>query len=71
MARRHGMDVSPPYFIPAPWIVSLIGTFGAFIRLRSPLLNRAVLLDVGAAGPVMGFVSPSPPSRWGWPGPGR
>jgi hypothetical protein len=32
-ARRHGMDVSPPYFVPAPWFVSLIGTFGAFIRL--------------------------------------
>lgn len=56
MARRHGMDVSPPYFIPAPWIVSLIGTLGAFIRLRSPLLNRSVLLDVGAAGPITGFL---------------
>lgn len=55
LARRHGMDVSPPYFVPAPWFVSLIGTFGAFIRLRSPLLNRAVLLDVGAAGPIAGF----------------
>ncbi|HEX6038352.1 site-2 protease family protein [Longimicrobium sp.] len=56
LARRHGMDVSPPYFIPAPPFVSLIGTFGAFIRLRSPLLNRAVLLDMGAAGPLIGFV---------------
>ncbi|MBW3570705.1 MAG: site-2 protease family protein [Gemmatimonadetes bacterium] len=56
LARRHGMDVSPPYFIPAPWMVSLIGTFGAFIRLRSPLLNRAVLLDVGAAGPIASFL---------------
>lgn len=56
LARRHGMDVSPPYFIPAPPFVSLIGTFGAFIRLRSPLLNRAVLLDMGAAGPLVGFV---------------
>ena len=55
LARRHGMDVSPPYFIPAPPMVSLIGTFGAFIRLRSPLLNRAVLLDMGAAGPLAGF----------------
>lgn len=55
LARRHGMDVSLPYFVPAPWFVSLIGTFGAFIRLRSPLLNRAVLLDVGAAGPLAGF----------------
>jgi membrane-associated protease RseP (regulator of RpoE activity) len=56
MARRHGMDVSPPFFVPAPWMVSLIGTFGAFIRLRSPLLNRSVLLDVGAAGPVVSFL---------------
>lgn len=55
LARRHGMDVSPPFFIPAPSFVSLIGTFGAFIRLRSPLLNRAVLLDMGAAGPLVGF----------------
>ena len=56
LARRHGMDVSPPYFIPMPPVVSLIGTFGAFIRLRSPLLNRAVLLDMGAAGPIVGFL---------------
>lgn len=56
LARRHGMDVSPPYFIPSPPFVSLIGTFGAFIRLRSPLLNRAVLLDMGAAGPLAGFI---------------
>jgi membrane-associated protease RseP (regulator of RpoE activity) len=52
LARRHGMDVSPPFFIPVPPFLSLIGTFGAFIRLRSPLLNRAVLLDMGAAGPL-------------------
>lgn len=56
LARRHGMDVSPPYFIPVPPAISLIGTLGAFIRLRSPLLNRAVLLDMGAAGPLVGFV---------------
>jgi membrane-associated protease RseP (regulator of RpoE activity) len=56
LARRHGMDVSPPYFIPVPPFLSLIGTLGAFIRLRSPLLNRAVLLDMGAAGPLAGFV---------------
>ena len=55
-SRWHGMDVSPPYFLPAPWLLSPIGTFGAFIRLRSPLLNRAVLLDVGASGPLAGFL---------------
>ncbi len=55
VARRRGMDVSPPYFIPAP-LVGLIGTLGAFIRLRSPVINRAVLLDVGAAGPLASFL---------------
>lgn len=54
-ARRWGLDVSPPYFIPAPVPVNLIGTFGAFIRLRSPMINRALLLDVGAAGPLASF----------------
>jgi Zn-dependent protease len=55
-ARRHGMDVSPPYFIPAPHWLNLIGTFGAFIRLRSVTMNRGVLMDVGAAGPLVSFV---------------
>lgn len=55
-ARRHGLDASPPYFIPAPFIISLIGTFGAFIRLRSPMLHRRMLMDVGAAGPLAGLV---------------
>lgn len=54
-ARRHGMDVSPPYFLPAPRL-NVIGTFGAFIGLRSPIINRAMLLDVGIAGPLASFV---------------
>lgn len=52
----HRMDVSPPFFVPVPYWINLIGTFGAFIRLRSTILNRTVLLDVGAAGPLAGFV---------------
>ncbi|MGI9181053.1 MAG: site-2 protease family protein [Longimicrobiaceae bacterium] len=56
VARRHGMDVSPPFFIPSPHWINLIGTFGAFIRLRSPMINRAMLLDVGIAGPIASFV---------------
>jgi hypothetical protein len=55
-ARRHGMNVSPPYFIPSPYWIFVIGTFGAFIRLRSAVMNRIVLLDVGMAGPIMSFV---------------
>jgi membrane-associated protease RseP (regulator of RpoE activity) len=56
VARRYRLDVSPPFFIPAPNWLNLIGTFGAFIRLRSALINRVMLLDVGAGGPVVSFV---------------
>lgn len=56
LARRRKMDVSPPYFIPSPNWINLIGTFGAFIRLRSPMLNRPMLLEVGVGGPVVSFV---------------
>lgn len=54
LARRRMLDASPPWFVPVPWLLSLIGTLGAFIRLRSPLPGRAALLDVGAAGPLAG-----------------
>ena len=55
MARVHGVDVSPPYFIPGPPVVSF-GTFGAFIRLREPVTDRRALMDIGAAGPLAGMV---------------
>jgi membrane-associated protease RseP (regulator of RpoE activity) len=54
-ARRYGINASPPYFLPAPPFVNFIGTFGAFIRLRSPIVDRRQLMDVGAAGPWAGF----------------
>lgn len=56
VARRRGMNVSPPYFIPAPNWINFIGTFGAFIRLRSVVVNRKVLLDVGSGGPIASFL---------------
>ena len=55
-ARRHGISVSPPYFIPFPPYFSLVGTLGAFIRLRGPMVRRSVLFDVGVAGPVVSFL---------------
>jgi len=53
MARRHHIDASWPYFIPAP---NILGTFGAFIRLRSPIRDRIGLFDMAVAGPLAGFV---------------
>jgi membrane-associated protease RseP (regulator of RpoE activity) len=50
--RIYGVDVSLPYFIPAPLG---IGTFGAVIRIRSPIPTRTALLDIGAAGPLLGM----------------
>ncbi|HQK49419.1 MAG TPA: site-2 protease family protein, partial [Syntrophales bacterium] len=51
-SRRHGVDVSLPYFIPGPTIV---GTFGAFIAMKSPISDRNALIDIGAAGPLAGL----------------
>jgi len=51
--RYYGISASYPYFLPAP---TLIGTLGAFIRIRSPIYNRTALFDVGVAGPVVGFL---------------
>ena len=56
LARRYAINASPPYFLPAPPWWNFIGTFGAFIRLRSPIVDRRQLMDVGAAGPWAGFV---------------
>ena len=50
---RYGVSATLPFFIPFP---TLIGTLGAFIRIRSPLRSRAVLFDIGIAGPIAGFV---------------
>lgn len=53
-ARYHGVPVTLPYFIPMP--ISLIGTLGAFIRLKAPVKNKRALLDVGMAGPWAGLI---------------
>jgi hypothetical protein len=64
-ARRHAIRVTPPFFIPFPPYLSIIGTLGAFIRLRSPVTNRRSLLDVGVAGPLASFVASLPVLWWG------
>ena len=49
---KYRVDATLPFFIPFP---SLIGTLGAFIRIRSPLRSRKILFDIGIAGPIAGF----------------
>ena len=52
-SRRHGVPATLPYFIPAP---SLIGTFGAVIKMKPPIPDRRALIDIGASGPIGGFI---------------
>ncbi len=52
--RRRNVDASLPYFLPSP---SLFGTFGAFIRIRSPIYSREGLFDIGIKGPLAGFLT--------------
>jgi len=60
--RHHHIRASYPYFIPFP---SLIGTFGAFILIRSPIRTTRALFDVGASGPLVGFVLAVPALIYG------
>ncbi len=55
VARHHKVAVTLPNFIPLP-VASPFGTMGAFIQLKSPPTNRRVLLDIGIAGPLAGFI---------------
>jgi membrane-associated protease RseP (regulator of RpoE activity) len=52
-SRYHKVPATLPYFIPAP---SFIGTFGAFIRMTSPVLRKKAIFDIGISGPIAGFV---------------
>jgi membrane-associated protease RseP (regulator of RpoE activity) len=52
-SRRLGIAATPPYFIPFP---HLIGTFGAVIKVKEPITNRKALMEIGAAGPLIGLV---------------
>lgn len=55
LSRIHRVPASLPLFIPGP--PHFIGTFGAIIRMRTPIMNRRALFDIGVAGPIAGFVA--------------
>src|SRR6266545_5689853 len=55
MCRRYSLAATLPYFIPSPFL-NLIGTFGALIRIKEPIRDKKALIDVGAAGPLTGFL---------------
>lgn len=52
-SRKHHTLATLPYFIPAP---TIIGTFGAIITMKSPIVTRKALIDIGASGPIAGFI---------------
>jgi len=52
-SKKHGIEASLPYFIPAP---TLFGTFGAVIKMKSPITTKNALIDIGASGPIAGFI---------------
>jgi membrane-associated protease RseP (regulator of RpoE activity) len=53
LSKVHRVPASLPLFIPGP--PHFIGTFGAIIRMRGPILSRRALFDIGIAGPLAGF----------------
>ena len=61
-SRRHHLKSTLPYFIPVPFF---LGTFGAFMQMRSPMPNRRALFDVGITGPLAGFFVSLPILLWG------
>ena len=60
--RHHHIRSSYPFFIPFP---TLIGTLGAFILIRSPIRTNRALFDVGASGPLVGFLVAVPALIYG------
>jgi membrane-associated protease RseP (regulator of RpoE activity) len=53
MARRHGVEVALPYFVPFPMG---LGTLGAFVQMKSLIKTRRAIFDIGIAGPLAGLV---------------
>jgi len=52
--RAHGVHVTLPFFIPLPF--TPLGTMGAFISMKEVPKNKRVLMDIGVAGPIAGYI---------------
>lgn len=64
-SKRHGVTTTLPYFIPGPPLPPMIGTFGAVIKIKSPIVHRTALIDIGASGPIAGFIVSIAVTIWG------
>jgi membrane-associated protease RseP (regulator of RpoE activity) len=60
--RYYRINATLPYFIPAP---TLIGTLGAFIKIKSPITRKHQLFDIGVAGPLTSFILSMPALVYG------
>lgn len=64
--RIYKVDATLPFFIPTPPMIGPAGTFGAFIKILSPMPSRRAVFDIGVAGPIAGFVALVPVSILGF-----
>ncbi len=55
--RIYRVDATLPFFLPTPPLIGPAGTFGAFIKILSPMPSRRAIFDIGVAGPIAGFVA--------------
>lgn len=55
--RIYRVDATLPFFLPTPPMIGPAGTFGAFIRILSPMPSRRAVFDIGVAGPIAGFIA--------------
>ncbi|MFM9905763.1 MAG: site-2 protease family protein [Pyrinomonadaceae bacterium] len=55
--RLYKVDATLPFFIPTPPMIGPAGTFGAFIKILSPMPSRKAVFDIGVAGPIAGFIA--------------
>ncbi len=60
--RHYRINATLPFFIPAP---TLVGTLGAFIKIKSPITKKHQLFDIGVAGPLTGFILSVPALIYG------